>query len=96
MTFQMLDYKGNNFLDLFNDNHLLTIVTYMKGGTWLKHIGHSNSPYVRATRAITNHTLIDEYYLRFFLRESFKCLCGSYLIKSRYHIIHECRRYNNY
>ena len=96
MSFQVLDYKENNFLNFLNDNYLSTIVTYMKGSAWLKHLGHSNSLYVRATRAITNHTLIDKYYLRFFLRKSFKYLCGSYLIKSRCPIIHECRRYNNY
>jgi len=37
-----------------------------------------------------------EYCLRFFPRELFDCSCGIYLIKSRYHILHKCRRYNKY
>ena len=40
MTFQASDYKGNNFLDLIDDNNLPTKPTYMKGGAWLKHFGH--------------------------------------------------------
>ena len=51
---------------------------------------------VRATRAITNYTLIKEYCLRFFPREPFTCLCREYPIESRNHILHNCRRFNNY
>jgi len=43
MTFQALDYKGNNFLDLINDNNLPTKPTYTKDGTWLKQSGHTNT-----------------------------------------------------
>jgi len=96
MMFQASDYKGNNFLDLFNDNYLPTKPTYMKDGAWLKHLRHSNFWCAKVTRAITNHALIGKYCLRFFPRESFKCLCGLYPIKLRCHILHECRRYGNY
>ena len=51
---------------------------------------------VRAIGAITNYTLIKEYCLRFFPREPFTCLCREYSIKSRNHILHNCRRFNNY
>ena len=32
MIFQASDYKGNNFLDLLNNDYLPTKPTYMKGG----------------------------------------------------------------
>jgi len=72
------------------------MLTYTKGSTWLKLLGHSNFLCVKTTRAITNYTLIKEYCLRFFPEENFNCLCRNYLIKLRYHILHECRRYDNY
>jgi len=50
----------------------------------------------RATQAITNHVSIGEYHLRFFPREKFSCSCRNYPIKSRHHILHECKRFNNY
>ena len=43
MTFQALNYKGNNFLDLTNDNSYHTKPTYTKNSTWLKHFEHSNT-----------------------------------------------------
>jgi len=88
------DYKGNHFL--FDDNYLPIKPTYTKDGTWLKLIGHSNSLCARATRAITNHASIGNYCLRFFPKENFNCPCRSYPIESRCHILHKCRRYNNY
>jgi len=42
---------------------------------------HSNGLCAHASRAITNHTPIGEYRLRFFSREEFKCLCDLYPIK---------------
>jgi len=50
----------------------------------------------RATHAIINHAPIGKYQLRFFPRENFMCLCGIYLVETRYHILYECRRFNNY
>ena len=48
------------------------------------------------TRVITNYVLIGKYQLRFFPRELFECPYESYPIESRYHILHNCRRYNKY
>jgi len=70
--------------------------TYMKGGSWLKLLGHSDSLYVWATRTITNHTSIRKYHLKFFPKENFNCLYETYPIELRHHILHKCRRYNNY
>ena len=98
MTFQASDNKGRNFLELLDDNLNIIEPSYSKGGLWLKFFGHSNSNSLcaRAMRAIVNHAPIGEYQLRFFPREDFTCPCGLYLIKTRRHILHECKRYNNY
>ncbi len=63
MTFQTLDLKGSNFLNLLNEEELLIALTYIKGEAWLKHFSYSNILYTKATRVITNHTLIGEYCL---------------------------------
>ena len=68
----------------------------MKDSTWLKLLGHSNLFYARATRAITNHTPIDEYGLRFFPKENFNYPCRLYPIKLRCYILHEYKIFNNY
>ena len=96
MMFQTSDLKGNQFLDLLNNNNNIIELSYVKGGSWLKTFGHSNSLCVCATRAITNHAPIGKYRLRFFPREEFKCPCGLYPIESRCHILHECGRFNGY
>ena len=96
MIFQAVDFKGQQFLELCDDNNNPIEPSYAKGGSWLKHFSHSNLLCARATRAITNHTPIGEYRLRFFPREDFSCLCGNYPIETRRHILHECRRYNKY
>jgi len=96
MTFQASNLKGNQFLDLLNDDNNTIKLFYVKGGLWLKIFGHLNSLCVRASRAITNHALIGEYRLRFFPREEFKCLCSLYSIESRHHILYECGRFNGY
>ena len=96
MTFQASDARGRNFLDLLdNDLHPLE-PSYTKGGLWIKFSGHSNSLCARATRAIINHATIGEYCLQFFSNEDFSCPCSNYPIESRCHILHECRRFNNY
>ena len=74
MTSQASDYKGNNFLDLLNNEYLPIKPIYTKSSAWLKLFRYSNLLYTRATRAITNHALTDKYYLRFFPKELFKCL----------------------
>jgi len=96
MTFQTSDLKGNQFLDLLDDDNNIIKLSYVKEGLWLKNFGHSNSLCVCATRAIINHAPIGKYRLRFFPREEFKCSCSLYPIESRHHILHECGRFNSY
>jgi len=96
MSFQASDGKEKNFLDLVGNNYEDIEPSYIKGGPWLQAFSHSNSLCTCATRAITNHTPIGEYRLRFFPNEDFKCSCGNYLIESRRHILHNCMRFNGY
>jgi len=93
MTFQASEYKERHFLDLNNND---VKPTYTKGGTWLNLIGYSNTLCTGVTRAIMNHAPIGEYWLRSFPRGPFACSCREYPIKSRNHILHNCRRYNKY
>ena len=83
-------------MDLVNDDNNIIEPTYVKGGSWLKMFGYSNSLYAHATRAITNYAPIGEFRLRFFSREEFKCLCDQYSIETRYYILHDCGRFNGY
>jgi len=96
MIFQALDGKRKHFLDLLDDNFNTIEPAYTKGRPWLQVFGHSNSLCARATRAISNHAPIGEYWLRFFPNEDFKCPCNNYPIESKRHILHECRRFNRY
>ena len=66
MTFQALDNKGRNFLDLLNDDLNIIRPLYLKDRSWLKYFSYSNLLYARATRAIVNHAPIDEYYSKSF------------------------------
>ena len=95
MIFQTSDGKRKHFLDLLDDNFDTIKPAYTKGELWLQVFGHSNSLCARATRAITNHAPIGEYWLRFFSNKDFKC-SYSYSIGSRRHILHECMRFNGY
>ena len=63
MTFQASDRKGKQFYNLVNNNLEIIEPSYTKGSPWLQSFGHSNLLCVKATRAITNHALIDEYCL---------------------------------
>jgi len=96
MAFQSSNFKDRNFLKLLDNEGLPITPIYTKDGAWLKHIGHSNTFCTRATRTITNHTLIGEYCLYFFPKEPFEYPCDAYPIKSRNHILHYCRKYNKY
>ena len=96
MTFQALDLKENQFLNLLDDDNNIIEPSYTKGESWLKVFDHSNSLYACALRVITNHAPIGKYRLRFFLREEFRYPCGLYSIESRCHILHECKRFNRY
>ena len=96
MTFQASDGKGNQFMDLLDNDLNVIEPSYSKDSPWLQAFGHSNSLYARAVRAITNHAPIGEYRLRFFLSMDFVCPCNNYPIVTRRHILHECRRFNRY
>ena len=96
MMFQASDLKGRNFLDLVNSDNNILEPTYSKGSIWLQHFGHSNTLCTRATRAITNHAPIGEYWLHFFSNEEFSCPYGLYLIKTRWHILYKYKRFNEY
>ena len=96
MTFQASDRKEKQFLNLLDNNFNTIKLAYTKDRPWLQVFSHSNLLCAHATRAITNHTPIGEYQLRFFPNEDFKYPCGNYPIKSRRHILHKCRRFNGY
>ena len=74
MIFQASHSKGKHFLNLVDGNENTLELSYIKGSLWLKYFGHSNTLYARASRAITNHTPIGKYQLRFFPRKEFRCL----------------------
>ena len=96
MTFQASDGKGNNFLDLLDDDFNPIKPSYTKGGLWLQTFGHPNLLCAQAMRAITNHAPIREYWLRFLPSMDFSYPCNNYPIKLRRHILHECKRFNGY
>ena len=96
MMFQASDRKGKHFLDLLDDDFNTIKPSYTKGSPWLQVFGHSNLLCAHAIRAITNHAPIREYQLRFFPNKDFSCSCNNYPIKSRRHILHECKRFNGY
>ena len=83
ITFQALNAKERQFLELFNNNLQSIKPSYSKEGLWLKYFSHSNSLCARASRAIINHAPIGEYHLRLFPQEKFECLCGQYSIETR-------------
>ena len=94
--FQASNLKENQFLDLVDNDNNIIKPTYVKGGSWLKMFGHSNLLCTHATRAIINHAPIGKFKLRFFPREKFKCPYDQYPIEIRYHILHDCGRFNGY
>jgi len=96
IRFQASNLKGNQFLNLLNDDNNIIELSYVKGGLWFKTFGYLNSLCARATRAITNYASISKYRLRFFPREGFKYLYSLYPIESRCHILHDCGRFNGY
>ena len=96
MMFQASNFKGNHFLDLLNDNDSIIKPLYVKGGPWLKMLGHSISLYAWAIKAIMNYAPTGKYRLRLFSREEFKYPCGLYSIESRCYILYECGRFNGY
>jgi len=96
MSFQALNYKGRQFLELL-DSDLNSLEPSTKNSSlWLKQFSHSNSLCARATRAVVNHTPTGEYWLGFFPNKDIVCSCGAYPIETRRHILHKCKRFNNY
>jgi len=91
--FQASNAKGRQFLKLFDNNLYPIEPSYSKEGLWLKFFSHFNS---LCAKAIINHAPIEEYHLRFFPQEEFKCLCRQYPIKTRQYILYKYRRFNNY
>ena len=61
MTFQALDGKEHQFLDLVDSNFNTIEPSYTKGGSWLQLFSHFNLLCACTTRAITNHAPIGEY-----------------------------------
>ena len=88
--------KLSPLTNLLNNNLSEIKPSYMKGGLWIEHFGFLNLLYAWVTRAITNHISIGKYWLRYFLREEFKCLCRFYLIELKCYILYECRWFNKY
>ena len=91
--FKILNLKERNFLNMLNNNLSNIESSYIKGGPWIKNFSFLNSLY---TWAITNHAPIKEYQFIFFPREEFSCLYRVYPIKTRCHILYDCRRFNKY
>ena len=96
MTFQTSNNRKHNFLDFLDEDLNPLEPSTANGRLWLKYFGHFNSLCVRVTRTIVNHIPIGEYKLRFFPREDIMCPCGKYFIEIRYHILHNCKRFNSY
>ena len=80
---QSSDAKERQFLELLNNDLHFIELSYSKKGLWLKFFNHSNLLCTRVSRAIINYALIEEYCLRFFPQEEFKCPCEQYPIKMR-------------
>ncbi|KAK1223716.1 hypothetical protein PQX77_013404 [Marasmius sp. AFHP31] len=71
--FQEAKYKGGQFLELNDLKGKPLQPKYTSGGTWLPHIGRTNSLTSRAIRCNTNHAPVGEYYFRFHIPESEDC-----------------------
>ena len=89
MYFEVSNFKGRYFFNLNNSDSQLICLTYPKDKAWLKYFGLSNLLCAHVIRFITNYALIGEYRLRFFLNESFTCLCGNFPIEIRLCILYE-------
>ncbi|KAK1234705.1 hypothetical protein PQX77_002086 [Marasmius sp. AFHP31] len=87
--FQEAKYKGGQFLELNNLKGKPLQPKYTNGGTWLPHIGRTNSLTSRVIRCITNHAPVGEYYCRFHIPESEDCRCERAL-ETRLHVLFRC------
>ena len=86
--------KGQLFLEFEDDNEKVIKPMYTKGGSWLLHIGISNSVCVRFTRMMLGHAPIGEYQQRFFPNSPIHCPCGEADVEMREHIFMQCKRYD--
>ena len=86
-------YMGSRFLRLKDEQGRPLHPASKKGGPWLFRFGEDPSLMSRATRAITGHAPIGEYYARFNIPESHRCACGCF--GSRDHILNSCRVYRH-
>ena len=68
----MSNYKRRNFLNLPNDNLSNIKLSYTKERPWIEQFSFSNLLCTQATQAISNHTPIGEYRLRFFPSKYFR------------------------
>ena len=87
--------KGQLFLEFEDDDEKVIKPTYTKGGSWLPHIGISNSTCARFTRMMTGHAPIGEYRQRFFPNSPIQCPCGEADVETREHIFMHCNRYES-
>ncbi|KAK1220447.1 hypothetical protein PQX77_016791 [Marasmius sp. AFHP31] len=87
--FQEAKYKGGQFLELNDLKGKPLQPKYTSGGTWLPHIGRTNSLTSRVIRCVTNHAPVGEYYRRFHIPESEDCRCGRAL-ETRPHVLFRC------
>jgi len=60
MSFQASDNKEKNFFELLNDESNSFEPLTIKGGFWLQYFGYLNTLYVRATKAIVNHSFLEK------------------------------------
>jgi len=85
--------KGQLFLEFKDDNECVIKLTYTKGGSWLLHIGISNSVYTRFTCMMLGHAPIEEYRQRFFSNIAIHCSCDKANVETREHIFMQCKWY---
>ena len=83
--------KGQLFLEFEDNNQRVIKLTYTKGGSWLPHIGSSNSVCARFTRMMLGHAPIGEYQQRFFPNMAIHYLYGEADIETREHIFMQCK-----
>ena len=87
--------KGQLFLEFEDDNEKVIKPTYSKGGSWLLHIGISNSICTRFTHMMLGHAPIGEYQQRFFPNTPIQCPCGEADVETREHIFMQCNQYDS-
>jgi len=83
--------KGQLFLEFEDNNEQVIKPTYAKGGSWLLHIGISNSVCTKFTHMMLRHAPIGEYQQRFFPNTAIHCPYGEADIKTQEHIFMQCK-----